>query len=333
MNQRPQQYSFQRYLAAKRTVDDRALNRHVWDTMQSALGTRASTTHPFSILEIGGGIGTMVERLLDDGRLAATEYHLLDEQADNIRTASHRLQEQFSPANRRRKDVRHFPIAPSHTSTLVTSAGNACELFLYTYDLYDFIAQAGSLAMFDLIIAHAFLDLVDIPATLPKFTETLQPGALLYFTINFDGATILEPAIDPPFDTLVEQVYHRTMDERMTNGKRSGDSHAGRHLFHQMQTANIHTLDAGSSDWVVIPHQGVYPHDEGYFLHFIINTMYEALAAHPDLDHNRFQAWIARRHAQIERGELIYIAHQLDYLGEYQPTASGASIATSRPST
>jgi hypothetical protein len=99
-----------------------------------------------------------------------------------------------------------------------------------------------------------------------------------------------------------------------------------------MKTANIHTLDAGSSDWVVIPHHGSYPHDEAYFLHFIINTIYGALRDHPAIESQRFQEWIETRHAQVERGELVYIAHQLDYLGEYQATNSGASMATSRPS-
>ena len=28
-----------------------------------------------------------------------------------------------------------------------------------------------------------------------------------------------------------------------------------------------------------------------------------------------FQAWIAQRHRQIEAQELIYVAHQLDFLG------------------
>ena len=29
-----------------------------------------------------------------------------------------------------------------------------------------------------------------------------------------------------------------------------------------------------------------------------------------------FEAWIAERHAQIERGELVYITHQMDFLGQ-----------------
>jgi hypothetical protein len=109
------------------------------------------------------------------------------------------------------------------------------------------------------------------------------------------------------------------MDERITDGKRSGDSQTGRHLYHQLKTACIQTVDAGSSDWVIIPHDAAYPHDEAYFLHFIINTMHSALRHHPEIDTKRFESWIAERHAQIEAGELVYIAHQLDYLGRYQP--------------
>jgi hypothetical protein len=50
-------------------------------------------------------------------------------------------------------------------------------------------------------------------------------------------------------------------------------------------------------------------------LHFIIHTIGTALRGHPDLDPVRLPSWIAQRHAQIEAGSLVYIAHQLDFLG------------------
>jgi hypothetical protein len=318
MNQRPQEYTFQRYLAAKRTVDDRALNHHVWESLHHQLAHRASPTRPLNILELGGGIGTMVERLLEEGRLPNSSYHMLDEQAENISAANARLRNGFAISEAPLTGGATFEISPMHRNTLQAPGDAKIDLNLYSSDLFDFLAKAGPLTQIDLLLAHAFLDLLDIPSTLPKLVATLRPGALLYFTINFDGVTILEPAIDPAFDAHIVQIYHQTMDDRITNGKPSGDSKTGRHLFHQMQTANIQLLDAGSSDWVIIPHQGEYPHDEAYFLHFIIHTMNGALRNHPAIEPQRFQDWIAARHAQIERGELIYIAHQLDYLGEYQ---------------
>ena len=55
--------------------------------------------------------------------------------------------------------------------------------------------------------------------------------------------------------------------------------------------------------------------DEAYFLHFIIHTIGTALRGHPELDPVRLLSWITQRHAQIEAGSLVYIAHQLDFLG------------------
>ena len=35
----------------------------------------------------------------------------------------------------------------------------------------------------------------------------------------------------------------------------------------------------------------------------------------PQLDADPLSTWVAERHAQIEQGTLVYIAHQLDVLG------------------
>jgi hypothetical protein len=75
-------------------------------------------------------------------------------------------------------------------------------------------------------------------------------------------------------------------------------------------------MAAGASDWVVFPGAGGYAADEAYFLHFILETIRNALQGHPALDPNRFAAWIATRHAQVERKELVFVAHQLDFTGK-----------------
>lgn len=308
---RPTDYSFPRYLAAKRTVDDRALNHAVWTSLQHRLTTLPT---PVRVVEIGGGIGTMLERLLELPTIPPLRYYMLDAIADNIETAYRRL----SP----RPDIR---IADAQES--IVTGGARHDVRLITGNLFEHLPPAPNdlFASADLVIAHAFLDLIDIGATLPLLVQSLLPGALTYFTINFDGGTIFQPSIDPALDAHIERLYHRTMDERITHGRPSGDSQAGRHLFHTMQKAGIHVLDAGSSDWVVIPHAGSYPADEAYFLHFIIHTLHGALTGHPELDPQCFDAWIATRHAQVERGELLYIAHQMDYLGVVSATIESAS--------
>lgn len=279
---RKHDYSFTRYLAAKKTVDDRALNGQVWQ----ALG-KAMPAPPVRVLEVGAGIGTMAERLVEHGFIQQAHYTAIDSQPENIAAARQRLH----------------------------SLPTAVSLELETIDLFEFVVRERGRRTWDLLIAHAFLDLMDIPATLPQLFALLPPGGLFYFSLNFDGATILEPAIDPELDALIERLYHQTMDERITAGKPSGDSQSGRHLFTHLQQARATILAAGSSDWVVFAGESGYAADEAYFLHFIIHTIQTALTGHPALDANRFADWVTQRHAQIESGELVYIAHQLDFLG------------------
>jgi len=282
-------YSFPRYLAAKKTVDDRALNHFVWETLISTLHSG-----PLRILEIGAGIGTMIERLLDRGLLRQAHYMALDAQPENIAVANERLRS------------RGFITTPNGLEL-----GESC-VFLVTADLFEFLLQAYQ--PWDLLIAHAFLDLVDIPSTLPRLLKLMKPGGLGYFTVNFDGGTFFEPAVDPELEDSIQNLYHQTMDTRQVDGRPSGDSHSGRHLFTHLRAAGAQILAAGASDWVVFPgHQG-YPGDEAYFLHFIINTIDLALHSQPSLDAAQFQHWVAARHAQIERKELVYITHQLDFL-------------------
>lgn len=275
-------YSFTRYLSAKKSVDDRALNQQVWQTLAAALPPEPR------ILEIGAGIGTMVERLLERAVLKSGWYTAVDNQAENIKTARQRLQ----------------------------TVPDSLVLTWETADFYEFAARVQDQQFWDVIIAHAFLDLVDVERALPILFGLLQPGGFFYFSLNFDGATILQPTIDPTFDALVEAAYHQTMNARLIQGEVSGDSQTGRHLFHKLKAAGAEIMAAGCSDWVVFADgNGRYPHDETYFLDFIIHTMQHALRDHPTLNNNLFNAWIAQRHAQIEAGSLVYIAHQLDFIG------------------
>jgi SAM-dependent methyltransferase len=302
----PNDYTFTRYLAAKKSVDDRALNAYVWGKLAEWL-SYFPVNRPLRVLELGAGIGTMVERLLERRLLRRVEYTAIDNQPENLRGAMSRLQ---GWGDRHGMRVESTP----DSIRLESDPSHVLVSFEIT-DVAEFVTRQATSPGWDLLIAHAFLDLVDIPLLMPNLLRRIEPGGVFYFSLNFDGLTLLEPAIDPPLDDLIQELYHRNMDARCLDGKPSGDSRTGRHLFTHLKNAGAQIWAAGASDWVVHAQPGGYPEDEAYFLHFIIHTIYQALRGHPDLEAARFDAWVAERHAQIDCRELVYIAHQLDFIG------------------
>jgi len=156
---------------------------------------------------------------------------------------------------------------------------------------------------------------VDVPAVLPGLLRLLVPGGVYWFTINYDGDSIFEPG--HPRDGQIMQAYHRDMGERFRYGGPAGDSRTGRRLFHYLRAAGAPALAAGSSDWVVYPGpDGNYPGDEAYFLRSILNTIENALRSHQDrVEPADLADWLAVRGRQLVTGELVYIAHQLDFVG------------------
>ncbi|MGB8647836.1 MAG: methyltransferase domain-containing protein [Anaerolineae bacterium] len=307
-------FTYTHYLAAKKTVDDRALNRTVWDAWVRALPPQ-SPDAPVRILEIGAGVGTMLERLVAQNVLQHAVYTAIDQNPDNIAMLSARM-----PAWSKDYALEATALAKEEVGIRRTQLANAertIRVEAEAIDLYDLGARRPGAQTWDALIAHAVLDLLDIPRALPLLLALVRPGGLVYLTINFDGATIFEPEIAPDLDRLVEQLYHQTMDERVTNGRLSGDSRTGRHLFHRLKQNSVEILQAGSSDWVVFAGREGYAGDEAYFLRFIVHTVERALENHPGLQAQQaqFRDWIAQRRRQIETGDLVYIAHQIDFVG------------------
>ena len=247
----PEDYPFYRYLSAKKTVDDRALNKNVWQSLSRAVSTH-SGERPLRILEIGAGIGTMVERALDWGLIAQAEYLALDSMVENITHASTRVPEWASGQGFIVENLDAHRFAMSR-------AGQRLALQFEAADVFDFIAKDRNDEGWDLLIANAFLDLVDVPAALPDLFSLLRPGGLFYFSVTFDGCTILQPETDRVLDMLIEALYHETMDSRIINNKPSGDSRTGRHFFQHVKAAGAELLDAGASDWVVFSGADGYP--------------------------------------------------------------------------
>jgi hypothetical protein len=290
-------FDYARYLAAKTTVDDRALNRHVLAELRRLMPAGMPR-----VLEVGAGLGTMVARLMDWGVVGGGEYILLD--ADqHLLDCSRRWLCDWAAARGLRSDLLPDGLRVGDLRVRLVHA----ELDSYLEAAHG--APAG------VLIANAVLDLVDVPAVLPGLLRLLVPGGVYWFTINYDGESIFEPG--HPHDDLIMRAYHRDMDERDRYGRPAGESRTGRRLFHHLRAAGAPALAAGSSDWVVSAGpDGNYPGDEAYFLRSILNTIQNALRNRRDrVEPADLADWLAVRGRQLATGELVYLAHQLDFAG------------------
>jgi hypothetical protein len=297
------EYSFSRYLLSKQNVDDRALNKDVLSALKANL-----PAEPLTITEVGGGIGTMLARLLRWDIIARANYTLVDEMEENIHFARAWLPEWAGENGLKTEEI-------GTNKLRIFDAQRELHVRLVQADMFDFIKQKPESA--ELLIAHAFLDLLPMPDSLPKLLSLTKN--LAWLTVNFDGVTSLEPVTDPELDAKIERLYHESMDTRPSGG----DSRSGRHLFGHLKQAGAEIVSAGASDWVVYPFDGQYPADEAYFLQFILHFFEESLGGHLELDAAVFADWLEKRRGQVERGELVYIAHQMDFLSKVSSPLRG----------
>ena len=275
-------------------MDDRALNKDVLAALRDAL-----PPEPFAIIEVGGGVGSMAARLLRWDLVRRARYTLVDEMPENIAFARAWLPEWAAENGLEAVETEAGGLR-------LYDGGRELRLALHEADMFDFIRGLPEPA--DLLIAHAVLDLLPMPESLPGLLS-LSRG-LAWLTINFDGLTCFEPVFDAQLEAEIERLYHHSMDTRPGGG----DSRSGRHLFAQLAGAGVQILSAGASDWVVHPVDGRYPAEEAYFLGCILAFFENTLGNHPELDPGYFAGWLERRREQVARGELVYIAHQMDFL-------------------
>lgn len=288
-------YPYTRYLASKKSVDDRALHQGVVQELRRRLPEGRAR-----VLEIGAGLGTMVARLLEWDLLRGGDYTLLDVDGQLLLDSRQWLCEWAQTRG----------LQPEITPEWL-GLGEMRVHFVEA-EIGDFLEQ-GPGQPADLLIANAFLDLVEVPATLPGLFRLLVPGGLYWFTINFDGETIFQP--DHAYDQEFMRVYHLGMDERVRFGRPAGESRAGRHLYHHLRAAGAPPLASGSSDWVVHAQpDGSYPGDEAYFLESILATVEEGLRG--QVDAAQLDEWMDLRKSQVKSGQLLYIAHQIDFVGK-----------------
>lgn len=286
------------YLAAKKSIDDRALNHHVLETLRQTL-VHTPGGEPLRILELGAGIGTMFERLVDRGVLTGPSTYL----ATDMDPRQLRAAEQY---------LTHWAKTSGHSLSWagvcgqLDTTGTSISLLLEPARAEELAKRSDSLGPFHLIIAHAVLDLIDFPTILAQLLSRLTPAGLAYFTCNFDGETVFLP--ECAGEKEIMRQYHGSMEARLP-----GASHTGRRLLTFLQGSGLEILAAGSSDWVIHPKKARYSEDETFFLHAIVETVERELTKKNNPPHG-LAPWALLRHQQIEAGEVSFLARHLDLL-------------------
>ncbi|MBI5552479.1 MAG: class I SAM-dependent methyltransferase [Desulfobacterales bacterium] len=292
-----------RYLAAKKAIDDRALNHHVWETLRQALA-RTPGPEPLKILEIGAGTGAMLERIVERGLLPGPAVYVASDSDPGQLEAARNELSQWA-----QKRGEALSWSGRHRCRLLT-ADIDLSLVLETARAEALADRSDSFGAFDLLIAHAVLDLVDFPALLPRLLPRLKANGLAYLTCNFDGDTLFLPEWDGEQEILRQ--YHASMDARI-----AGASHTGRRLLTFLQRPGLELLAAGSSDWVIHPRNAGYTMEETFFLHALIETIERELAKKSSPPSN-LATWARFRREQVAAGELSLLARHLDFLARRQ---------------
>jgi len=293
-----------RYLAAKKGIDDRARNHHVWETLRQAL-LAAAADGPLHILEIGAGLGTMLQRLVQHGLLQGpVTYVATDSDPGQLRAARPYLSHWAA------KEGHALSWSGPHRGLLSTQKAEI-SLVLGPVRAEELADQATMPGPFQLLIAHAVLDLLDFPLWLPPLLGRLTAHGLAYLTCNFDGKTLWLPACEG--DKEIGRIYHASMEARLR-----GASHTGRRLLAFLQRPGLELLAAGSSDWLIHPRKGSYCRDEAFFLHAILATV-EGQLSSAKRPPACLAPWVASRRRQLEAGQLSFLASHLDFLVRRSP--------------
>ena len=299
------QFQYANYLASKESIDERSLNPHVWSIFLKTF--TAFPSGEVKILEIGGGIGATLKRLVRANPSRDISYTLLDLESGNLAYFESHVTQWMLGLD--------YKQHPDGGFKWINGDGRQINVTVVQADILEYVEEERNEAGWDILVAQAFLDLFDLESLLPKLLLMIRRGGVFYFPINFDGITSFLPGIEPSVDSLVENIYHNSMDAKAKMPARRGRSQSGRYLLSLLTHLDADIISAGSSDWIVHARNGRYSGQDRYFLEQILHFVEGELHKSNDIDSKVALDWLAQRRRQLELGKLIYLAHQIDIVG------------------
>ncbi len=309
MNDAREASGYAPFLLAKRAIDERALNERIWASAMHQLD-ETPAGRAYRILELGAGVGGMLERILARTAVRQLVYTVVEPEATHIDALRVELCA-FGEREGYRVD------AMDAARLVLTRVDRRVEIQLAQEDVFAFLERPASEA-YDLLVAQAFLDLFEIEPLMSLLVSAVVPGGGLYFPITFDGVSSWLPVIDAAFDDRVEHQYHRSMDARGAAMDRAPRSRTGRHVvYHLARRTAIAAVESGGSDWIVCaPFGGELQAGEAAFLHALLDGYERELTGQFEDESEQWRAWLTLRRRSIDTGGALFLAHHLDIFAQ-----------------
>lgn len=312
---------FADFLDAKFDLDERSLAGDVRDQCFRRLARRSR----LRCLDLGSGTGAMLRRLLDAEFPAEfLELVALDRDPALLTRARAAL---IALLVRRGFAVRDPAPGPSSGDPDRIEANDGRRhvgLRFVCCDVSDFEPHTGE--RYDLVTAHAFLDLVPMRPLLERISGWLAPGGLLYATLNYDGGTALFPQYaEAELEERLLDRYDASMEERRVDGNPTGGARSGRRLHAMLPQAGFEVVAYASSDWNAVPHGGELRAGDAVVVSVLLEALRRENEAH--CDRERLAAWYRDRRAVLQAGRLGAIVHQIDVLAGLAPAVPGEKSA------
>lgn len=292
-------FDYVQYLDVKKSIDDRSLNQAVWEHFSSWLLSKGDQGSRLKVLEIGAGIGTMIERLLEASLFNQCHYIALEPEFRFKEAALSRFKSWAS---------KHSCSFQINSAGLWVISNSEFEVQIEWIDAdANTINQLFSDENFDLILSHAVIDLLPVPEIMPIILEKLKTQGAFYFSLNFSGNTNFYPAYEQ--DDEISRLYHADMDSRFPHLDWQ-PSLTGKELPVWLKNYGCKQVVGGVSNWEL-------GKGDGLFIKNILDTIKKALAGTPGLD-----TWLSKRYKELDQENIGISISNRDCFGLKQSKAN-----------
>jgi SAM-dependent methyltransferase len=307
MTRRSAEVPFAEYLEAKLEIDSRSLSPGVAEAFRERLARMDSPR----LLDVGTGTGAMLRRLARIPMRGEPFLVGLDSEAASLSRGRREV------AGALRQDG--WSVRPSGGGEAHLRCGRGrrrLDVALLQGDVMeDRLPEVVAAGGFHAVTAHAILDLLPPKAALVRLRALLDPGGLLYTTLNYDGLTVLLPSRDyAGFEARLLRAYDRSMEQRRYRGRRTAGAKSGRRIHDALLRGGWQVLALGSSDWCVAPVDGEHTPGRRVFLRAMLGFMRAEGSRARGIDGRELERWHRERLEDVAQGRLALVVHQLDLL-------------------